>query len=361
MERAENEPAAPARGRLRRSVERNLLRGAHLVERAVIGPLTPEVRTFSETVFMWENATLKRYVSRKPRAYKTPVVIVPPLMANPVIFDLRPGHSMVHTLLDAGLDTYMLDFGAPTDKDRDITVEDYVTDFIPNALSKLREATGQNGASLVGWSMGGVMTALYGAIYGEEAGLRNAVILGSPFDYSRMWPLNMLAGAFVEPMRALLEKVGNVPGEVSRRGFMLMAPFGTLTRYGALLRNYHDREYVAAWETMGDFLKGFLDYPQEAFLQFVTEFIRDDKLRSGKLVMGGKNVDLKRVLASVLLFVGTEDKVASPASVEALAALVGSKDVTVKHVPLGHIGLVEGSRAPKYVWGPMVEWLQVRS
>lgn len=347
--------------RLRKTGRKTLMRQIHLVERVVAGPLTPEVRTFSETVFMWENATLKRYVSRKPRKYKTPVVIVPPLMANPVIFDLRPGHSMVHTFMDAGFDTYMIDFGNPSDKDRTITVEDYVVDFIPNAVAKIKEVTGQPGVSLIGWSMGGIMTMLYGAVFKEEAGLKNAVILGSPFNYSQMWPLNVLAGIFAEPMSKALEYIGNVPGEISRRGFMLLAPFGTMTRYATLWRNYWDREYVAAWETMGEFLNGFFDYPQEAFVQFVTDFIRDDKLRTGRLVMGGKKVDLTQVKGSILLFVGTEDKVASPPSVEALASLVGSKDVTVKYVPVGHIGLIEGSRAPKHVWEPMVEWLRERS
>ncbi|MEW6776420.1 MAG: alpha/beta fold hydrolase [Bdellovibrionota bacterium] len=348
-------------GRLRRTVQRGLLRNAHLVERVFAGPLTPQVRTYSRTVFMWENATLKRYTCRAPRKYKTPVIIVPPLMANPVIFDLRPGHSMVHTLLDGGLDTFMLDFGAPTEKDRDITVEDYVTDFIPKAIERVREETGQPGVSLIGWSMGGIMTMLYGAIYGEKSHLKNAVILGSPFDYSKMFPLNLLAGAFAGPTAQIIQRFGNIPGEISRRGFMLVAPLGTVTRWWTLLKNYHDREYVAAWESMGDFLNGFLDYPQEAFLQFLTEFIRDDKLRHKKLFMGGKYVDLEDVLSSILLFVGTTDKIATPESVSALAGLVGSKDVTVKHVPVGHIGLVEGSRAPKHIWTPMTEWLQARS
>ena len=364
MSATEQQEMPPARGlgaSLRKRVRRELMRQTHLVERVVAGPLTPQVRTFSETVFMWENATLKRYLSREPRRYETPVLIIPPLMANPVIFDLRPGHSMVHHFLDAGYDTYMLDFGNPGEDQKDITVEDYVTDFIPNGVQKLLEVTGAESITLVGWSMGGIMSMIYTALYGENSGVKNAIVLGSPFDFSAMVPFASLAGLVINPLRAVIGQLGNVPGELTRAGFMAMAPLGTLTRYWALWKKYHDREFVAAWETMGEFINAFFDYPQEAFLQFLTDFIRDDKLRQNKLVMGEKTVRLADVKANILLFVGTGDKVASPESVQALAELVSSHDMTVNYVPVGHIGLVEGSKAPSMVWAPMVDWLAERS
>ena len=364
MSATETQEIPPARGiaaSIRRRLKRELMRQTHLVERVVAGPLTPQVRTFSETVFMWENATLKRYLSREPRRYDTPVVIIPPLMANPVIFDLRPGHSMIHHLLDAGFDTFMLDFGNPGEDQKGITVEDYVTDFIPNGVHKVLETTGAESVTLVGWSMGGIMSMIYTALYGSDSGVKNAVVLGSPFNFTEMLPFASLAGLVINPLRTVIGQLGNVPGPLIRSGFMAMAPVGSLTRYWALWQKYHDREFVAAWETMGEFINAFFNYPQEAFLQFITDFVRDDKLRQKKLVMGGQTVDLANVRANILLFVGTGDKVASPESVQSLAELVSSKDMTVKYVPVGHIGLVEGSKAPAHVWQPMTEWIAERS
>lgn len=364
MSATEQQEMPPERGLgagLRKQLRREALRQAHLVERVVAGPLTPQVRSFSETVFMWENATLKRYLSSEPRRYDTPVLVIPPLMANPVIFDLRPGHSMIHHFLEAGFDTYMLDFGNPGEEQKDITVEDYVTDFIPNGVQKLLEVTGAESVTLVGWSMGGIMSMIYTALYAEDSGVKNAVVLGSPFNFSEMMPFSSLAGLVINPLRTVIGQLGNVPGELTRAGFMAMAPLGTLTRYWALWKKYYDREFVAAWETMGEFINAFFDYPQEAFLQFITDFVRDDKLRQKQLVMGGKTVDLADVSANILLFVGTGDKVASPESVQALSELVSSHDMTVKYVPVGHIGLVEGSKAPTMVWEPMSEWIAARS
>jgi len=343
------------------SARRTALGAAHLVERSVLGPLTPQVRSFSRTIFMWENATLLRYHASTERTYRTPVLIIPPLMVNPDIFDLRPGHSLVHYLLDAGFDVFLVDFGSPTDADTAIRVDDYVTDFIPKAVEKILEVTGESSVSTVGWSMGGIMSMLYASVYQKDAHLKNAVVLGSPFDFSKMFPINILVKVFGAGLPAVMERMGNLPPVLPRIGFEMLAPFGLVTRYMNLLVNYWDREYVAGFETIRDWGRGFIAYPQEAFVQFVTEFIRDDKVRQGRLVMKGRKVDISQVDANLLLFVGTTDKVASPESVEALMDLVGSKDKTCLKVPVGHIGLVTGSKAVKHVWAPMALWLAERS
>lgn len=343
------------------TARRAALGAAHLVERAVLGPLTPQVRSFSRTIFMWENATLLRFHATTERIYKTPVLIIPPLMVNPDIFDLRPGHSLVHFLLDAGFDVFLVDFGSPTDADSTIRVDDYVTDFIPKAIGKILEHTGESAVSTIGWSMGGIMSMLYASVYQKDAHVRNAVVLGSPFDFSKMFPANVLMKVFGSGLPAVMEKMGNLPPILPRVGFEMLAPFGLATRYLNLLVNYWDREYVAGFETIRDWGRGFIAYPQEAFVQFVTEFIRDDKVRRGQLVMKGRKVDLAKVEANLLLFVGTTDKVASPESVEALVELVGSRDKKCVKVPVGHIGLITGSRAKKHVWTPMALWLAERS
>ena len=64
--------------------------------------------------------------------YRTPVLVVPPLMVRPYIYDLRPEHSMLRTLRDAGLDVFVVDFGVPDRGDRDVRLDDYVLDFMPS-------------------------------------------------------------------------------------------------------------------------------------------------------------------------------------------------------------------------------------
>jgi len=332
-------------------------------ERATLGPLLPNVRTPSEIIWMWDRATLVHYeLPRTPVRYEIPVIIIPPLMVKPKIFDLRPGHSMVGALCARGFDTYMLDYGIPQDEDRTLRVDDYVTNFIPNAVRVVLEKTGAPAVSLVGWSMGGIMSYTYLALQAQGSNVRNLVTIGAPLNFSAMYPFNLLARLSELPgtMR-ILDALGNIPPVLTRNGFKLLAPWKQLTRRVALVQNYWDRDWVAGYEALANWVDEFIPYPGEAFKQFVEDFVRDDKLRQGRLVMGGRQVDLSRIDANLLVVVGTEDDVAPQQSVEAALQELDLNDKQGLHVPLGHIGLVAGSHAPELVWQPMADWLAERS
>ena len=68
-----------------------------------------------------------------PPRYPSPVLLVPPLMVKPFIFDLYPGRSLVRFLLQRGFRVYLVDFGEPDDADAYVTLDDYVLDWIPTA------------------------------------------------------------------------------------------------------------------------------------------------------------------------------------------------------------------------------------
>jgi polyhydroxyalkanoate synthase len=155
--------------------------------------------------------------------------------------------------------------------------------------------------------------------------------------------------------------VGNLPPVLLINGFKLISPVGSVTRTINLARNYWDREYVAGYESISRWAGGFLPYPAESFRQFATEFVAEDRLKQGSLVIDGIAIRLENIACPVLAFVGTTDKVAPPGSVDAIGKLASSADVTTLYVPLGHIGMVAGSQAPSLVWEPMAAWLLERS
>lgn len=342
---------------------RNLLRLLNGFERMTLGPLLPKVSTPCEIEWMWERSTLLRYeLPEFPPRHRIPVIIIPPLMVKPIIFDLRPGHSMAAFLCQQGFDTWMLDYGVPRDKDRAIRVDDYVTEFIPNAVDKVLERTGAPAVSLVGWSMGGIMSYTYCALKGREARVRNLVTIGSPLNFSKMFPFNVLAQLSKVPgVTSLLDSLGNIPPVLTRNSFKLLAPTKLVTRRFALVQNYWDRDWVAGHEALGNWVDEFVPYPGEAFKQFVQDFVRDDKLRRGGLRIAGQTIDLTRIDAKLLVVIGTVDDVAPPASVAAALDEIPVTDKEGLRVPLGHIGLVAGSKAPELVWEPMARWLAERS
>lgn len=342
-------------------VRKNLLRVLHAAERIFLGPLTPSVRTPSEVVLWWEKCTLLRYKGRAPRKWRVPVLIIPPLMVTPTIFDLRPGHSLIRFLLDEGFDVFVLDFGVPGREDQEVSIEDYVFDYIPQGINRARQLSGSDDVSLFGWSMGGILSLVSTALLAGRSHVGNLVVLGSPVDYRGMQPFHFLAGFGDWAINLITDRFGNVPPFLSRAGFRIIQPVGSILRTADLIRNYWDREWVAAYESVSQWIGGFIDYPGAAFRQFAFDFIRDDKLRQKKLEVGGEVVDLGAIECPLLVFSGTEDVLAPVGSTEPLLDLVSSGDKEALRAPVGHIGLVAGSKSQEVIWRPVARWLKSRS
>ena len=345
---------------LTEAIARHFWRSTNLIERIVMGPLTPQVYAPREIVYQWGKERLYRYEA-VGKVRPTPVLIVPPLGVRPTIFDLRPGHSLIGRLVEAGLDVFLLDLGVPDKEELQKSVLDYATTTMPRTVKRVRQIAGDRDVSLVGWSLGGVFNYLYAAWGKRDKYVANLVTLGSPVDFARMFPFNIMAKLGQGVLDAFIDTIGNLPPILLNNGFKMISPMGSLTRTINLAFNYWDREYVAGYETISQWSGGFLPYPAESFRQFAVDFMASDKLKLGDLAVDGIQINLKNIDCPILAFAGTADKITPPDSVNAIDRLTSSGDVTAAHVPLGHIGLVAGSQAPQYVWGPMADWLLARS
>src|SRR5436305_2968595 len=86
--------------------------------------------------------TIYQYLSNEERTRHLPVLLVPPLAAPTICFDLRRGCSMAEHLLGLGHPTYLLEYGAIAFSDRDLGLEHWVQDIIPTAIAKVSEHAG---------------------------------------------------------------------------------------------------------------------------------------------------------------------------------------------------------------------------
>ncbi len=299
--------------------------------------------------------TLHRYTRSTPAKKKTPVLLVPPLMVRPYIYDLRKGASFAQTLLEAGLDVYLVDFGVPDEDDRAVRLDDYVTDFLPACIEAARKESGSEDVYLFGWCKGGIFSALYTAAF-TPAPVRGIVSIAAPIDMKKLGLLWWTARAAQKQVPAITERMGNVPGFLSSTAFKLMNPLRTVTQYADLWANLWNAEYLEGHEAMRKFLDDFIPYPQAAFEQLVKELVADNALAEGKLAMGGRQIDLKKVTCPLLCIAGDDDQVTTKGSAKALVNLVGSSDKEFLVVPGGHIGVVVGSGSREKLWPRIANW-----
>jgi polyhydroxyalkanoate synthase len=295
----------------------------------------------------------------EPALERTPIVLVPPLMVRPYVFDLRPDHSMVRTLRNAGYDVYIVDFGVPDESDQEVRLDDYVLDYMPACVDAAVKHSGRPGVTLAGYCMGGIFSLLHVATHRDQR-VKNLVTIGAPIDFSEMGALSVAAKVGALFTDRVMDRLGNVPSDMINVGFKLIGGPKMLTRYVDLVTNLWDYEYLRAFDSINQWTSDFIPYPREAFKQMVKDFAAGDKLRRGALSFGGKRVDLGAIGAPLLAFAGRGDEVATLGSTRAILDHVGSKERELLEVPGGHIGVLAGSKAPESVWQPMVEWLRGR-
>lgn len=369
-----NRPVKRGAKLARLAADRALLRFVNGLALVMDGSMTPKGASPRERILGRGAGKLEVWRYLPPRAhthetdhdeatttgrFPVPLLLVPPLMVRPYIYDLRPEHSMVRTLNRAGFDVYLVDFGVPDKDDRDIRLDDYVLDFLPAAIESVRKSSGSTDITLVGYCMGAILSLLYTAAW-HDAGVRNLVSIAAPIDFGKMGLLTHLARVAHDQVQFLADRIGNVPGFLSSQSLKLMAPVKRFTRYADLFVNLYDDEYVKGFDAMSTWSDDFIAYPQQAFKQFMSECMVGNQLKEG-MSFGGRRADLADVTCALLAFAGRGDTIATPASARAIVEATRPREHDYREVHGGHIGVVVGGRAPDEVWQPTIEWLRPRS
>ena len=93
------------------------------------------------------------------RSASLPVLLVPPLAAPAICFDLRRGCSLAEHLLQRGHETYLVDYGPVRFGDRSLGLEHWIEDVLPRAVRAVSDDAGGRPVQLVGWCLGGILVA----------------------------------------------------------------------------------------------------------------------------------------------------------------------------------------------------------
>src|ERR1035438_4689690 len=142
-------------------------------------------QTPKELVWTLNKAKLYRYIPVVPAKdrYPIPLLLVFALMNRPSILDLRPGNSFVEFMVSRGYDVYLLDWGVPGLEDKNLKFDDYTLDYMPRAIRKMKEISGSEEFSMLGWCIGAILATIYSAMHADD-GLRNLMLLTAPLDFS---------------------------------------------------------------------------------------------------------------------------------------------------------------------------------
>ncbi|MFB6160999.1 MAG: class III poly(R)-hydroxyalkanoic acid synthase subunit PhaC [Haloferacaceae archaeon] len=320
--------------------------------------------TPSDVVYEENKLKLRRYRPESvgaEREHEVPILVVYALINRPYILDLQPDRSVVRRLLEGGFEVYLIDWGEPSQLDTTLSLDDYVNRYLANCADEVCERAGVDAVHLLGYCMGGTMSAMYAALHRERVRTLGLLAAGLCFagdgGVLELWG----DGEHFDPA-AVTDAYGNVPAEFLDVGFALMDPVSNyVTKYVDLYENLDDEEFVENFARMERWLSDGIDVAGAAYREFLAEVYQANALYEGDLELGGERVDLDALDMPVLQVVGEYDHLIPPGASLPFNDAVSSDDVTTMELPTGHIGLSVSSRSHSELWPDVAAWYAERS
>jgi poly[(R)-3-hydroxyalkanoate] polymerase subunit PhaC len=317
--------------------------------------------TPSRTVYREDKLRLLRYESDVEKRYETPLIVVFALVNRPYILDLRPNKSVVRRFLDRGFDVYNVDWGVPADGDRHLSFEDYVERYLDHIVDDVRDRTGCEQVNILGYCMGGTLTAMYTALHPEK--VKNLMMMAAPVDWSTQESLlSVWTDEKYFDVDKMIEVFGNAPAEWLQSSFQMLKPVqNMIEKYFNFYEKMDDEKFIEDFLAMETWLNDNIPVAGETFRQFVKYCFQQNQLINGKLEIGRNRVDLKRIVCPILNLTAQHDHLVPCGQCLPFNDAVGSQDRKAINFPAGHIGLAVGSRAHRDLWPTACDWLGERS
>jgi polyhydroxyalkanoate synthase len=315
-----------------------------------------------------DKVELFRYEPLAEQAVSTPVLVAYGLVGRYTMADLQPDRSLVRSLLNKGLDLWLIDWGQPGRNERWLTIDDYVDDYIDAAVDKIRAETGHDKVTLLGICEGGVFTVCYAALHPEK--VQNLVVTITPIDFHADVNDKAAHHGFInlwtrsldpDDIDKLVDTYGVLPGEFMSSVFSMMTPMRSLTKYNVdLIDVVDDEDKFMNFLRMEKWLADRPHHPGEAAKQWLKELYQDNRLIDGSFELSGRRVDLKAIASPVLNIYALDDHIIPPDCSRALGPKIGSSDYTEIPLPGGHVGLFVSSKSQGKLSQSIADWLVTR-
>ncbi len=292
---------------------------------------------------------LIQYEPRTPSVRKRPLVIVPPWINKYYILDLREKNSFVKWAVEQGHTVFIVSWVNPGSDLAGKTFEDYMLEGPLAAIDVALEATEADKVNLIGYCIGGTLTACalaWMAAKGDDR-VSSATFFATLVDFAEPGEL----GVFIDE-----KQIANLEERMSRTGYLdgsdMSSTFNML-RANDLIWSFVVNNYLMGKEPFPlDLFFWNSDstrMPSAMHSFYLRKMYRCNALtQPGGIELGGVPIDLGRVEVPVFILAAKEDHIAPWQSTYAATGLYGGRTRFVL-ASSGHIaGVVNPPDAGKY-------------
>jgi polyhydroxyalkanoate synthase len=358
------------------------------------------------------NIRLLHYHKENNDKDSSPLLIIYAQINRFHIMDIHPSRSVVKSLLSKGLDVYLLDWGYPSSKDNDVSLNDYVQ-YVREAIQHIHEknsgnkkreenasinidrdkvqfnskdrinkivvndaspssnnkgiVTGKpegkgesetndkNKISILGYCWGGIVALIFASLYSEH--IKNLTLMAVPVDLSKD---NTILSTWAKAIDVgkLVDEFAHLDGQILDIGFVMRNPFRyTFDKYVTAIKKYDDKEFIDLFVGVEKWLYDTPIVPAKFFKQIIDGCYKNNLLIQNRLKVNGNLVDLKNIHVPLLTIVSEKDDLVTPESTLEVNNHVSSMERKTIESPGGHVALCVSKVAHEKLWPEAAEWI----
>ncbi|MEM4338963.1 MAG: class III poly(R)-hydroxyalkanoic acid synthase subunit PhaC [Candidatus Nitrosocaldus sp.] len=314
-----------------------------------------------DVIYVGRKIRLLHYkpVTDAKNLHPIPVIVTYALINKHYILDLQEDRSFVGNLIKQGFDVYMVDWGTPEPIDKHLTFDDYVGRYLDRLVDMVRDRSGAEKVTLLGYCQGGTMSTMYTTLKQEK--VANLVTIAPVIDTEKDTSVVANLCKSIDADR-IIDTYGNLPAEFLHRFYMMLKPFTQgIYKYINLLDNLDDEYFVSNFLRVEKWL---FDTPAIAgglFKQWINDIYKGNLFVKGKFYLCGKRIDLKSIEVPLLNIVASDDHLVAPECSIPLNYHVSSEDKMLRVYNCGHIGLIASKLSQSKVLPEVGKWLRSKS
>ena len=305
--------------------------------------------TPGKVVFQNDLMQLIQYVPSTEKVFKTPLLIVPPWINKYYILDLQPKNSLIKWAVDQGHSVFIISWVNPDENHADKRFDDYMLEGPLAALDVIAEITGEAKANVIGYCIGGTLTACtlaYMAAKGDDR-VRSATFFTTMVDFEEPGEL----GVFIDE-----EQLARLEEHMAEKGYLdggHMSQVFNMMRDNDLIWSFVVNNYLLGREPMAfDLLNWNADstrMPAMMHSLYLREmYLNNQLVKPGGITLDGTPLDLSKIEVPTYIISTKDDHIAPWKSTYRATQIYGGKIRFVLSAS-GHIaGIVNPPAAGKY-------------
>lgn len=264
--------------------------------------------TKGDVVFKNDMMELICYTPLQKSNYEIPLLVIPPWINKYYILDLSPSNSLIKYLLDSGITVFLISWVNPTEKHRDKTFENYLSEGALEAINVIQREFGVPKINVIGYCLGGTLAAImlsYLTYHKKEAVINTSSMLTTLLDYTEAGDLSV----FIDDQQLeALEK------RMCLRGYSdsdIMSITFSILRANDMIWSFVINNYLLGKKPMSfDVLYWNADstrLPAKMYSYFLRNmYLENSLIKPNKLSMLGTPIDLG-IIKTPCYFISTID------------------------------------------------------